>query len=244
MSKEFAKDNGRSHRTSAKADPAEAEPGKKKIFIVDDHAMFRDGLRRLVDTEADLRVCGDAADGADALQKIAQTQPDLVIVDLSLEGTSGIDLIKAIKRDFEDMPILVVSMHAESLYGDRALRAGAMGYVMKSEPATTVLEAVRKVLGGDVHLSEKMATQLVTKFVQGESSELPPSPVETLSDRELEVFRMLGQGKSTGEIAKEMNLALTTVSTFKNRIKEKLNLKNSTETALYALQWFSQEPQK
>jgi DNA-binding NarL/FixJ family response regulator len=236
MNEDSKKENGRHHNATGRS---EGHPGKKRIFIVDDHAMFRDGLRRLVDMEPDLMVCGDAADAADAVQGIRHSQPDLVIADLSLEGTSGIDLIKNLKREFEDMPVLVVSMHAESLYGDRALRAGAMGYVMKSEPATTVLEAIRKVLGGDVHVSEKMATLVVSKFVQGDSDQ-PPSPLEALSDRELEVFRMLGQGKGTREIAEEMNVALPTVSTFKNRIKEKLRMKNSTETILYALQWFRQ----
>lgn len=228
------------HKAGGKSAPANGQPDKKRIFIVDDHAMFRDGLRRLVDMEPDLLVCGDAPDADGAMQEISLTHPDLVIVDLSLEGTGGIDLIKNIKQNFENLPILVVSMHAESLYGNRALRAGAMGYVMKSEPATTMIEAIRKVLGGDVHVSEKMATLVVSKFVQGESDQ-PPSPLETLSDRELEVFRMLGQGKGTREIAEEMNLALPTVSTFKNRIKEKLKMKNSTETMLYALQWLRQE---
>jgi DNA-binding NarL/FixJ family response regulator len=240
MSEDSDKDNGRRPKVAARLPTPQGPADKKNVFVVDDHAMFRDGLRRLVDIEPDLMVCGDAANAAEAIQGIRQSQPDLVIVDLSLDGTSGIDLIKNIKRDFEDMPVLVVSMHAESLYGDRALRAGAMGYVMKSEPATTVLEAIRKVLGGDVHVSEKMATLVVSKFVRGESDQ-PPSPLEALSDRELEVFRMLGQGKGTREIADEMNVALPTVSTFKNRIKEKLKMKNSTETTLYALQWFRQE---
>jgi DNA-binding NarL/FixJ family response regulator len=243
MSEDFHKENGRRHKTTGRPASTNVHADKKRIFVVDDHAMFRDGLRRLVDMEPDLVVCGDAPDAAGAMQQIYQSRPDLIIVDLSLEGTSGIDLIKNIKRDFEDMPVLVVSMHAESLYGHRAFRAGAMGYVMKSEPATTVIDAIRKVLNGDVHISEKMATLVVSKFVQGESNQ-PPSPLETLSDRELEVFRMLGQGKGTREIAEEMNLALPTVSTFKNRIKEKLKMKNSTETTLYALQWFRQETPK
>jgi len=216
---------------------------KKRIFIVDDHAMFRDGLRRLIDLEPDLTVCGDARDAETGLKGLGETSPDLVIVDISLDSTSGIDLIKSIKRDHEDVPVLVVSMHSESLYGDRALRAGAMGYVMKSEPATTVVAAIRKVLGGNVHISEKMATLMVSKLVKGEHDQIP-SPLETLSDRELEVFRMLGQGKGTREIAQEMNVALPTVSSFKNRIKEKLNFKNSTEMILYALQWYQREPSK
>jgi DNA-binding NarL/FixJ family response regulator len=220
--------------------PVEPISAKRRIFIVDDHAMFRDGLRRLIDLEPDLTVCGDAPDAANGLRGIRESAPDLVIVDISLDTTSGIDLIKAIKRDYEDMPVLVVSMHSESLYGDRALRAGAMGYVMKSEPATTVVAAIRKVLSGNVHISEKMATLVVSKFVKGEPDQIP-SLLEALSDRELEVFRMLGQGKGTREIAQEMNVALPTVSSFKNRIKEKLKFKNSTEMILFSLQWFRKE---
>jgi len=220
--------------------PVDATSAKRRIFIVDDHAMFRDGLRRLIDLEPDLTVCGDAPDATSGLRGMGETSPDLVIVDISLDTTSGIDLIKVIKRDYEDMPVLVVSMHSESLYGDRALRAGAMGYVMKSEPATTVIAAIRKVLGGNVHISERMATLVVSKFVKGETDQLP-SLLETLSDRELEVFRMLGQGKGTREIAQEMNVALPTISSFKNRIKEKLKLKNSTEMILFSLQWFRKE---
>ena len=219
----------------------EPGPAKKRIFIVDDHAMFRDGLRRLIDLEPDLTVCGDAPDAATGLAGMRESNPDLVIVDISLDTTSGIDLLKTIKREHDDMPVLVVSMHSESLYGDRALRAGAMGYVMKSESATTVIAAIRKVLGGNVHISEKMATLVVSKFVKGDPDQLP-TPLEALSDRELEVFRMLGQGKGTREIAQEMNVALPTISSFKNRIKEKLNFKNSTEMILYSLQWFRKEP--
>ena len=231
---------GRSKETAAGSAPSESAAPRRRIFIVDDHAMFRDGLRRLIDLEPDLLVCGDAADAAGGLRGMRQSEPDLVIVDISLDGSSGIDLIKSIKREYEDMPVLVVSMHSESLYGDRALLAGAMGYVMKSEPATTVLAAIRKVLSGNVHISEKMATLVVSKFVKGEPEALP-SPLEALSDRELEVFRMLGQGKGTREIAQEMNVAVPTISSFKNRIKEKLNLKNSTEMILYSLQWFRKE---
>ncbi|HTY85926.1 MAG TPA: response regulator transcription factor [Candidatus Acidoferrum sp.] len=221
--------------------PEEPVAGAKRIFIIDDHAMFRDGLRRLIDLEPDLKVCGDASDGIEALRQMSNNPPDLVIVDISLDSTSGLDLIKSIKRDHEDMPVLVVSMHSESLYGDRALRAGAMGYVMKSEPATTVVAAIRKVLSGNVHISESMATLVVSKFVKGEPDQIP-SPLEALSDRELEVFRMLGQGKGTREIAQEMKVAIPTISSFKNRIKEKLKFKNSTEMILFALQWFRQEP--
>jgi DNA-binding NarL/FixJ family response regulator len=240
MNAEHGGDTHRRLNGTGKAAVTNHQNVKKKIFVVDDHAMFRDGVRRLIDQEEDLAVCGDAADAAGAMLGIQESSPDLVIVDISLADSSGIDLVKSIKRDFEDLPVLVVSMHDESLYGDRALRAGAMGYVAKSEPATTVLEAIRKVLGGDVHISDKMATMLVSKLVKGEPDQ-PPTPLEVLSDRELEVFRMMGQGKGTREMAEEMKVALPTISSFKNRIKEKLRLKNSTEMALLAIQWFRQE---
>jgi DNA-binding NarL/FixJ family response regulator len=222
--------------------PAPVPAEKSRVYIVDDHAMFRDGLRQMINLEADLAVCGDSADAVQAMADLRVLRPDLVIVDISLAGSSGIDLVKAIKRDFEDLTVLVVSMHDESLYGERALRAGAMGYVMKSEPAKTVLAALRKVIRGEVHISEKMASAVVTKFLQGAPER--PSPLETLSDRELEVFRMLGQEKGTRQIAEEINVALPTVGSFKNRIKEKLGMKNSTEMILYAIQWFRQENPK
>jgi DNA-binding NarL/FixJ family response regulator len=215
-------------------------PAKSRIFIVDDHAMFREGLRQLIDHEADLGVCGDAADAEEALRGVNTSKPDLVIVDISLAGTSGIDLIKAIKAQYEDLPVLVVSMHDESLYAERALRAGAMGYVMKQEPSKTVKTAIRKVLGGDMYLSEKMASSVITRFMRG-GAERPPSPLETLSDRELEVFRMLGQGKAVRQIAEEMDVAIATINSFRNRIKEKLQLKTSTEVMLHAIQWVQGE---
>jgi DNA-binding NarL/FixJ family response regulator len=211
-------------------------PDKSRIFLVDDHAMFRDGLRQLIDREPDLTVCGDAAEAGTALQEIRKLKPDLVVVDITLGGTSGIDLIKAIKSESEDFPVLVVSMHDESLYAERALRAGAMGYVMKQEPAKTVKTAIRKVLGGDMHLSEKMASSVITKFMHG-ADQPPPTPLEKLSDRELEVFQMLGMGKGVRQIAEEMNVTIPTVNSFRNRIKEKLQLKSSTEVMLHAIHW-------
>ncbi|MGH7980742.1 MAG: response regulator transcription factor [Limisphaerales bacterium] len=209
---------------------------KSRIFLVDDHAMFREGLRQLIDREPDLAVCGDAAEAEGALREIRKLRPDLVVVDITLGGTSGIDLIKAIKSESEDYPVLVVSMHDESLYAERALRAGAMGYVMKQEPSKTVKTAIRKVLGGDMHLSEKMASSVISKFMHG-AEEVPPSPLERLSDRELEVFQMLGMGKGVRQIAEEMNVTIPTVNSFRNRIKEKLQLKSSTEVMLHAIHW-------
>jgi DNA-binding NarL/FixJ family response regulator len=211
-------------------------PEKKRIFIVDDHAMFRDGLQQLIDREADLTVCGDAAEATEALEGIDRTSPDLVIVDISLSGKSGIDLIKAIKEKYEDLPVLVVSMHEETLYAERALHAGASGYVMKQEPAKTVKVAIRKVLAGDMHLSERMSGSVITKFMRG-ANQLPSSPLEKLSDRELEVFRMLGLGKGVRQIAEEMSVTIPTINSFRNRIKEKLQLHSSTEVMLHAIHW-------
>jgi DNA-binding NarL/FixJ family response regulator len=215
-------------------------PRKHSVFLVDDHTMFREGLRQLIERDPDITVCGDAADASAAMEGIQATRPDLVIVDISLGGTSGIDLIKLIKKEYEEMPILVVSMHDESLYAERALRAGAMGFVMKHEPAKTVKAAIRKVLGGDMHLSEKMASSMVGRMMRGDN-EQPDSPLEALSDRELVVFRMLGQGKAVRVIAEEMNVTIPTINSFRNRIKEKLRLKTSTEVMLRAIQWVQDE---
>ncbi|MGA3268563.1 MAG: response regulator transcription factor [Verrucomicrobiota bacterium] len=225
---------------SSNDEPQEASRpvAKSRVFLVDDHAMFREGMRQLIDREPDLTVCGDVADATEAMQEIRKKMPDLVIADISLSGATGIDLIKNLKAEFEDLPVLVVSMHEESLYAERALRAGAMGYVMKQEPSKTVKVAIRKVLAGDIHLSDKMSATMLAKFMRGSRTAQPLSPIETLSDRELEVFRMLGEGKATRQIAEELNLTITTINSFRNRIKEKLNLKNSTELILHAVQWF------
>jgi DNA-binding NarL/FixJ family response regulator len=210
---------------------------KSRIFLVDDHAMFREGLRQLIDREPDFLVSGDAADVEEALRGIAATPPDLVITDISLSGTSGIDLIKTLKIRHPELPVLVVSMHEESLYAERALRAGAMGYVMKQEPAKVVKTAIRKVLGGDIHLSEKMAAAMLGKLVHERSDEKSVSPIENLSNRELEVFRLLGEGNASRDIAQQLDLSIATINSFRNRIKEKLNLKNSTELILHAIHW-------
>ncbi len=217
--------------------PGAMAPEKSRIFIVDDHTMFREGLRQLIDREPDLTVCGDAAGADEALKNIEEAKPDLAIIDLSLSGGTGIDLIKTLKMKYAELPVLVVSMHEESLYAERALHAGANGYVMKQEPAKTVKVAIRKVLAGDMHLSAKMTDSLLGKFMSNGQAAPPVSPIEKLSDRELEVFRMLGQGKMTRQIAEELNLTIATINSFRKRIKEKLNLKNSAELVMHAIQW-------
>jgi DNA-binding NarL/FixJ family response regulator len=212
------------------------EGEKSRVFIVDDHTMFREGLRQLIDHEPTLVVCGDAEGADEAMKGIRATNPDVVLVDISLAGASGIDLIKEIKDEMEDLPILVVSMHEESLYAERALRAGAMGYVMKHEPAKTVKAAIHRVLGGDMFLSGKMANSVIARLMHG-NPDHPASPIEMLSDRELVVFRMLGQGKGVRQIAADLDVTISTVNSFRNRIKEKLQLKSSTEVMLHAIQW-------
>jgi DNA-binding NarL/FixJ family response regulator len=229
--------------------PSPSKPGrsaenptvnKSRVFIVDDHTMFREGLRQLIESDPKLTVCGDAADASTALAAITELNPDVVLVDISLGGTSGIDLTKSIKSQFEDLPVLVVSMHDESLYAERALRAGAMGYVMKHEPAKTMKAAIYKVLGGDMYLSEKMASSVINRLMRGQP-ETDKTPIETLSDRELEVFRMLGQGKAVRIIAEDLGVTIPTVNSFRHRIKDKLGLKTSTEVMLQAIQWVREE---
>jgi len=209
-------------------------------LIVDDHPLFREGLRQLVSNDPDLDVCGEASDAAEALRLLPELKPDLVVVDISLGGTSGIDLIKSIKETYDDLPVLVISMHDESLYAERSLRAGAMGYLMKHEPGKTVKNAIHKVLRGEMYLSEKMSSAVISKFMRG-ANEGPASPLEILSNRELEVFRMLGQGKGTRQIAHDLEVTVATVNSFRNRIKEKLHLKTATEVMLHAIQWVQGE---
>ena len=220
--------------------PGKAVVDKSRIFIVDDHTMFREGLRQLIEHDPGLTVCGDAPDAATAIEGIGKSKPDVVIVDITLAGSSGLDLVKSLRNDHEDLPVLVVSMHEESLYAERALRAGAMGYVMKNEPARTVTAAIHSVLRGEMYLSRKMSSSVISKFMRGET-EQPMSPLEMLSDRELEVFRMLGQGKGTRQIAQDLELSIPTIQSFRNRIKEKLHLKTAPELVLHAINWVQSE---
>jgi len=214
-----------------------------RILIVDDHPLFRDGLRQLIDREAGLSVCGEATESEEAVRLVNETKPDLVIVDISLGNQSGIDLIRTLKADDGELPLLVVSMHDESLYAERALRAGAMGYVMKHEPPRTYKIAIHSVLAGEMYLSPRMATSLVAKLMRGGKVQ-DQTPVSRLSDRELDVFRLLGQGKGTRQIAEELNLTVPTISSFRARIKEKLQVKNSAELVLQAIRWMQEQAAK
>lgn len=213
---------------------------QQRILIVDDHPLFREGLRQMIERKPEWMVCGEAAEAAEAERLTGELQPDLVIIDISLGSSSGIDLIKSLKARHDELPILVISMHDEALFAERAMRAKAMGYVMKHEPAKTVQAAICKVLSGNIYLSESMSSAMLSKFMLGKEDE-PGSAIETLSDRELEVFRMIGQGKGTRQIAKDLNLTIATINSFRARIKEKLSLKSSSELALHAMRHCFQE---
>ena len=214
----------------------QADKGKTKVIIVDDHPIIRQGLAELINHEQDLVVCGYAEDAHEALGIIKETEPNIVIVDISLKETSGMDLTKDIKAQYPNLPVLVLSMHDESLYAERMLRAGAKGYVMKAEATENVVTAIRKILSGQIYVSDKMAAKMVRKLVGG-SPDAGASVIERLSDRELEVFRMIGQGYGTRQIAERLHLSIKTIETYREHIKEKLNLADASELLQYAIQW-------
>jgi DNA-binding NarL/FixJ family response regulator len=212
------------------------EPRKAKVFLVDDHPLVREHLTALLQAQADLAVCGEAADAPAALELIGRQTPDLVILDISLKGSNGLELIKSLKELRPRLPVLVLSMHDEMLYAERSLRAGALGYITKEEATVSILSAVRRVLGGQVYLSERMAGRLMRKMVGGATPELG-SPLEVLTDRELEVFQMLGRGLGTRRIAQELRLGIKTVESYRARIKEKLRLADGNQLLQHAIQW-------
>ncbi len=210
--------------------------GKFKVFIVEDHPLMRDGLARLFNSEPDLMVCGQASTAHEALKMIQGLKPDIVIVDITLPDGNGLDLIKDMKRrSIQSFP-LVLSMHDESLYAERALRAGAKGYIMKHEASKEVVKAIHRVLEGEIYLSEKMGARMLhkiadVKFVKNALS------TETLSDRELQVFQLIGQGRGTRQIADELCVSVKTVESYRAHIKLKMNLKNAHELTQHAVHW-------
>ena len=212
------------------------EKHKTNILIVDDHPIVRQGLAELINHEDNLAVCGQAEDAHQAMKAVKELKPDMAIVDISLKETSGMELIKDIKAQYPNLPILALSMHDESLYAERALRAGARGYIMKAEATEKVILAVRKILSGQIYISEKMASKMMQKLVGG-STEISTSPVERLSDRELEVFQLIGKGFGTRQISERLYLSIKTIETYRAHIKEKLNLSDAAELLQYAIQW-------
>lgn len=210
--------------------------GRRKILIVDDHPILRKGLAMVIDQEPDLVVAGEAEDVPAGLDMIEAVKPDIVIVDLSLPGVDGIELIKTMKLKYRDLPALVVSMHDETLYAERALRAGARGYIMKQEAVDKVLVAIRKVLGGEIFVSDRITTKMLETLISGDAKGVN-TPLDLLSNRELTVFRLIGQGFKTSQIADKLHLSVKTIESYRSHIKEKLKLNTGTDLMKYAIQW-------
>jgi DNA-binding NarL/FixJ family response regulator len=210
------------------------EPVRNRILVVDDHPIVRQGLAQFINQERDMTVCAEASDGFEAMTAIEQSSPDLVIVDIQMEGLNGMDLVRNLKAQYPDLPVIMLSMHDESLYAERALRAGARGYVMKQEDPRNVILAIRRVLQGEVYVSDQAASKIL-KLLSGGSD--TASPVDRLSNRELEVLRMIGEGYRTRHIAEKLTLSAKTVESYKARLKQKLVLKDAAELSRYAAEW-------
>lgn len=215
----------------------------RRVLIVDDHPIVRNGLRQLIEHENDLSVCGGAGSAREAMTVIEDLKPDLVLMDITIEGTNGIEVTKDIREKHPELPILVLSMHDENLYAERALRAGARGYVMKQESPETVLTAIRKVLSGGIHVSDTVATRLLGDYVKDNSVEHAQDGLDMLSDRELEIFELIGRGLTTREIADRLNLSIKTVETHRSHIRQKLRAETTASVTHRAVRWVETECQ-
>lgn len=210
---------------------------KRRVFVVDDHPIVRSGLTQLINREPDLAVCGDAEEMHSALQSMDTLKPDILIVDISLNGPDGLDLLKHVRTKDPSLPVLILSMHDESIYAERALRAGANGYIMKQEATERVLVALRRILNREIYVSDRVANKMVRQFVASNNSAAPrQSPLAGLSDRELEVLRLIGHGRGTRQISEELHISIKTVESYQGHLKEKLGLKNSRELVQYAIE--------
>jgi|ERR1700728_717047 DNA-binding NarL/FixJ family response regulator len=209
---------------------------KKTVFVVDDHPLLRQGLAMLINRESDLMVCGEAEEAPTAMKALAAARPDIVIADISLNGPDGLDLLKNLRILYPDLPVLILSMHDESIYAERALRARANGYIMKQEATEKVLVAVRRILDGEIYLSYRMANKLLQQYMSGQTAETD-SRLTALSDRELEVFRLIGDGLGTRRIAEVLHLSIKTVESYQAHLKEKLSLRTGRELMQHAIQW-------
>jgi DNA-binding NarL/FixJ family response regulator len=212
------------------------QPLKTKVLIVDDHPMMRQGLVQLISNEPDLAVCGEAENARHALEAIAAAKPDLVLADITLPDKNGLELIKDLQALHPQLPVLVISMHDEALFAERVLRAGGRGYIMKQEGGKKLMLAIRQVLSGQIYVSEKMSAKFLENL-SGRRSETGSSPIEQLTDREFEVFQLIGQGKGTRQIAQALHLSVKTVEVHRLHIKEKLKLEDSTSLVRHAVRW-------
>jgi DNA-binding NarL/FixJ family response regulator len=210
------------------------------VFIVDDHPIVRQGLVQLIDQEDDLSVCGEAADVREARAALPQALPDIVILDLSLRDSDGLELIKDIRSKYRQLPVLVLSMHDESIYAERLLSAGANGYIMKQAAADQLLVAVRRVLAGGIYVSEHVGASMIERFA-ATGRQQSANPIDRLSNRELQVLNFIGRGKSTREVAESLNLSVKTVESHRQRIKKKLNLQTSPQLVQFAVNWYSRQ---
>lgn len=213
-----------------------AVSAKRRILVVDDHPIVRQGLALLINRETDLMVCGEAEDAPRAMQAITAAKPDILLVDISLNGPDGLDLLKDVRARHPELPVLILSMHDESIYAERALRAGAQGYIMKQEATEKVLVAVRRILSHEIYVSERIANRMLQRYI-GNREAGRPSSVSDLTDRELEVFRLIGEGHSTRQIAEELHISVKTVESYQAHIKEKLSLRSARELVQHAIQW-------
>jgi DNA-binding NarL/FixJ family response regulator len=212
---------------------------KARVVVVDDHPLFRERLCQLINNEPDMEICGEADNAQEAIQIIRETSPNLAIIDITLKTSSGLELIKSIKALSIGVPVLVLSMHDESLYAERALRAGASGYITKSQEAAQVLLAVRSVLIGKIYLSEEMTSGFL-KSLAATGTKGIARPVDRLTDRELQVLDLIGRGRTTRDIAQLLKLGVATVDTYRARIKEKMNFRNAMELQHFAIRWISE----
>jgi DNA-binding NarL/FixJ family response regulator len=209
---------------------------KNKVLVVDDHPIVRQGLALLINRESDLMVCGEAEDAQAAVQAVTASKPDILVVDISLNGPDGLDLLKDIRARYPDLPVLILSMHDESIYAERALRAGAQGYIMKQEATEKVLVALRRILSHEIYVSERIANRMLQRYIGNPTTDGPFS-IADLTDRELEVFRLIGEGHSTRQIAEELHISVKTVESYQAHIKEKLSLRSARELVQHAIQW-------
>src|SRR6516225_2626868 len=209
---------------------------KHRVFIVDDHPLVREGLTNLINGQNDLIVCGEAKDSAEAIHGVAKGRPDVAVIDISLTNESGLELVKHLAKQFPQVAVVVLSMHDETLYAERALRAGARGYVMKHETSKSVLASIRRVIAGDIYVSERIVNRMALRL-SAARRRAGSSPVERLSDRELEIFQLLGQGRTPSEIARDLNLSLKTVQAYCARAKEKFGVTSLTELLRAAIRW-------
>jgi len=224
----------------AQVKPIQVKDSRARILLVDDHAVVRYGIAQLINRQSDLVVCGEEEDASRAMSAVSELKPDLVIADVSLRDSSGLELMRNIKAQYPGLPVLVVSVHDESIYAEIAFRAGALGYLMKEEALEKILTAIRRVLTGAIYVSDNLAAKMLQQQVRGQT-DIHESPVKGLSDRELEVFQLIGQWKKTREIAEALHLSIKTIEYYREQIKRKLNLKNAGELTQYATSWVQRE---